>query len=55
LIEERYPVYAEATITVDSRDLSHNVIVNELLQALFDHFSRPRTTGRAAESGERMC
>ena len=34
LIEERYPVYAEADITIDSRDLSHNVVVNELLQAL---------------------
>ena len=34
LIDERYPVYAEAAITIDSRDLSHNVIVNDLLQAL---------------------
>jgi shikimate kinase len=39
LIDERYPVYAEAAITIDSRDLSHNVIVNDLLQALVDHFS----------------
>jgi len=39
LIDERYPVYAEAAITIDSRDLSHTVIVNDLLQALVDHFS----------------
>ncbi len=42
LIDERYPVYAEAAITIDSRDLSHNVIVNDLLQALVDHFSLPQ-------------
>jgi shikimate kinase len=55
LIDERYPVYAEAAITIDSRDLSHNVIVNELLQALVDHFSRPKGAGRAAENGGPMC
>jgi len=55
LIDERYPVYAEAAITIDSRDLSHNVIVNDLLLALVDHLSRPRADGRAAPSGERMC
>jgi shikimate kinase len=55
LINERYPVYAEAAITIDSRDLSHNVIVNDLLQAILDHFSRPKAAGRAAESGEQMC
>jgi shikimate kinase len=42
LIDERYPVYAEAAITIDSRDLSHNVIVNDLLQALVDYFSPPQ-------------
>jgi shikimate kinase len=56
LIDERYPVYAEAAITIDSRDLSHNVIVNDLLQAILEHYSRKgRTTGRTAESGEHMC
>ena len=56
LIDERYPVYAEAAITIDSRDLSHNVIVNDLLQALLEHYSRSgRAPGHAAESGEHMC
>ena len=32
LIDERYPVYAEADITVDSRDLSHKVIVKDVLR-----------------------
>jgi len=53
LIDERYPVYAEAAITIDSRDLSHNVIVNDLLQALLERYSRlDRTDDRTAESGE---
>ena len=56
LIDERYPVYAEAAITIDSRDLSHNVIVNDLLQALLDHYSRlDGEDGPIAESGEHMC
>jgi shikimate kinase len=55
LINERYPVYAEAAITIDSRDLSHNVIVNDLLQALLDHLSPPQAADRAAGSDERMC
>jgi shikimate kinase len=34
LMEKRYPVYAEADITVESRDLPHNVIVSEVVEAL---------------------
>jgi shikimate kinase len=34
LIEERYPVYAEADITVESADVQHGVMVNEVLSAL---------------------
>jgi shikimate kinase len=34
LIEARYPVYAEADITVESRDEPHDVIVTELLERL---------------------
>lgn len=34
LIAERYPVYAEADITVLSRDVLHEVIVEEILTAL---------------------
>ena len=31
LIEERYPIYAEADVTVESRDVPHEVIVGEIL------------------------
>ncbi|MET0483970.1 MAG: shikimate kinase [Aestuariivirgaceae bacterium] len=56
LIDERYPVYAEAAITIDSRDLSHNVIVSDLLQALLEYFSRlDKADDRTGESGEHMC
>jgi shikimate kinase len=34
LMEARYPVYAEADITVESRDVPHDVIVDEVLAAL---------------------
>ena len=34
LIDARYPVYAEADITVDSRDVPHETIVAEILQTL---------------------
>jgi len=36
LIAERYPVYAEADITVVSRDVPHETIVEEILAALDD-------------------
>ncbi len=34
LIDARYPVYAEADLTVDSRDEAHDVIVSEILNRL---------------------
>jgi shikimate kinase len=34
LIEERYPVYAEADLTVESRDVPHDVIVGTVIDAL---------------------
>ncbi len=37
LMDTRYPVYAEADLVVDSRDVPHDVIVNEILDIL-----RPR-------------
>lgn len=36
LMDERYPVYAEADITVQSRDVPHDIIVGEIVQALAD-------------------
>jgi shikimate kinase/3-dehydroquinate synthase len=34
LIDERYPVYAEADVTVQSREVPHEVIVGEIIGAL---------------------
>ena len=34
LMEKRYPVYDEADITVESRDVPHQVIVNDIIRAL---------------------
>jgi shikimate kinase len=39
LIEERYPVYAEADVTVYSRDVSHEAIVADIIAALADRFA----------------
>lgn len=39
LIEERYPVYAEADLTLQSRDVPHEVIVEEIIAAIADHFN----------------
>ncbi|HWB44560.1 MAG TPA: shikimate kinase [Hyphomicrobiaceae bacterium] len=36
LIEERYPIYATADITVESRDVPHETIVSEIIAALAD-------------------
>jgi shikimate kinase len=34
LIDERYPVYAEADLTVESRDVPHDTIVDEIIAGL---------------------
>ncbi len=34
LMDKRYPVYGEADISVESRDIPHNIIVNDVLRAL---------------------
>jgi len=38
LIEQRYPVYAEADLTVESREVPHETIVDEILAGLHSHF-----------------
>lgn len=40
LMQTRYPVYAEADVTVESRDVAHDVIVNEIVEALLAFFAR---------------
>jgi len=39
LIDKRYPVYALADLTVNSRDVSHSTIVNDAVRALRAHFT----------------
>jgi shikimate kinase len=34
LMEERYPIYAEADVTVESRDVAHDVIVGAVIDAI---------------------
>ena len=46
LIDERYPVYAEADVTVESRDVPHDTIVEEIIAGLQACVSRAR--GEAA-------
>lgn len=36
LMAERYPIYAEADITIESRDVPHEVIVSDILRTLAD-------------------
>jgi shikimate kinase len=44
LIDERYPVYAEADLTVESREVPHDAIVEEIVAGLCGH---ARLTDRA--------
>ena len=41
LIEERYPVYAESDVTVHSREVPHETIVEEIVAALAHKFGVP--------------
>jgi shikimate kinase len=45
LMAERYPVYALADITIRSRDVSHDVIADEIIAALESHLGLPAFTG----------
>jgi shikimate kinase len=49
LVDERYPVYATADATVLSRDVPHDVVVDEILDALDRCLSRTEP-----ETGEEM-
>jgi shikimate kinase len=42
LIEERYPTYAQADLTVHSREVPHETIVEEIIIALIGKFELPR-------------
>lgn len=55
LMEQRYPIYAEADVTVESRDVPHEVIVGAVIDALAEKLGckaktpkrRPRRTSDA--------
>jgi shikimate kinase len=40
LINERYPIYAEAEIHVQSRDVAHDQVIDDILAALADFLGR---------------
>ncbi len=46
LIDERYPVYAKAEITIESRDEPHERVVDDIVHALVGHL-RERPMGRS--------
>jgi shikimate kinase len=50
LMDERYPIYAKADVTVESRDVPHDVIVGAVIEALASKLgckaNAPRTQGR---------
>jgi shikimate kinase len=48
LMDERYPVYAEADVTVESRDVPHALIVEEIVAAL-RHRLAPVPVGDASK------
>lgn len=45
LMEQRYPIYAEADLIVESRDVAHEVIVNDVLVALRDRLVLAQAQG----------
>ncbi len=47
LMDERYPVYALADVTIESRDVSHEVIVDETIEAMLSYFGVATTPGAA--------
>lgn len=49
LMAERYPVYAEADIVVESRDTPHDVVVDEIIAALRREMSPTVPAPRAPE------
>ena len=52
LIDERYPVYAEADLTVESRDVPHETIVSEIITKLCNHPSLVGEVGNKEGRGQ---
>ncbi len=45
LIAERYPVYGNSSVTVESRDVPHDQIVVACIESLADHLRQEETAG----------
>lgn len=45
LIEKRYPIYAEADITLQSEDHAHELMVDQVISALLGHLEAPEQAG----------
>ena len=43
LMDQRYPIYAEADVVVESRDVAHDVMVADLVDVLLRRHLRPST------------
>jgi shikimate kinase len=54
LMQKRYPIYAEADITVESRDVPHELIVADTVEALIRWLDREarEAAGRVRGKGE---
>jgi shikimate kinase len=50
LMLERYPIYAQANLTVQSRDIPHDKIVEEILHSLLAYFGDARAAN-ASDAG----
>jgi shikimate kinase/3-dehydroquinate synthase len=56
LIELRYPVYAEADLTIESREVPHGTVVDEIVAALEHHLASAAASSQAplGRNSERM-
>ena len=52
LMAERYPVYASADLTVESREVPHAAIVEEVVEALRRHLAAEAARGSAPAANE---
>lgn len=48
LMDERYPIYAEANLTIDSKEGPHDAVVDEIIQALDLHLT-PSTSSKTQD------
>jgi shikimate kinase len=53
LMTERYPVYAQADLTIQSREVPHEKIVDEIVGALADRLAPKGDAGDAVTDGDR--